>query len=455
MGRKNQDESAKIPKTQPNEPAKNESKIRYSSSSDQTTRETVLDPRQDPANDEDMTKADEAMTDNPDPDEHDDDLTLGTIDLLSLYLLEATRLPLLSAAEEVDLAERIESGAKTAKYLEQAEGNLLPESRAELKRVRQEGWDAKEHFFLANTRLVIHYARRYRGRGLPLLDLIQEGNIGLMRAIDKFEYRRGHRFSTYATWWIRQALSRAVADQSQTIRLPNHQHDQYSNHLHKLTELMGQRNATLSIPEFAASIQTPVDKLLRGLRGALPPLNIQRTLEEQDEQLYWEAVFCVSEDDVFLPSDGEKILDMLDPLGLTTPRSANLYTKIREATVRSFGDGEDYGPEMHWDSPFQEEENATPMVDMTMVSTHPSPEEWLEETELKGALQAALEKLPERESGILRLRFGLNEERRTFTLEEIGQKIKVTRERVRQLEKQALERLRSSSLRSQLKVNGS
>ncbi|MFP3854720.1 MAG: sigma-70 family RNA polymerase sigma factor, partial [Anaerolineales bacterium] len=141
-------------------------------------------------------------------------------DNVDLYFNSVGDVPLLTAEEEVELSKRIERGRDARAKL--AQGVDTPEERRELQRIIEDGWAAREHLVLANSRLVISVAKKYIGRGVPFLDLIQEGNIGLIRATKKFDYKRGHKFSTYATWWIRQAVTRAIADQGRTIRLPVH-----------------------------------------------------------------------------------------------------------------------------------------------------------------------------------------------------------------------------------------
>ncbi|TMZ46319.1 sigma-70 family RNA polymerase sigma factor, partial [Klebsiella pneumoniae] len=142
-------------------------------------------------------------------------------DLVRVYLNGIGKTALLTAEEEVDLAKRIEAGV-FAKHMLDTSGDLSRERRAELSEVVRDGENAKDHLLEANLRLVVSLAKRYTGRGMPLLDLIQEGNLGLIRAVEKFDYTKGFKFSTYATWWIRQAITRAMADQARTIRIPVH-----------------------------------------------------------------------------------------------------------------------------------------------------------------------------------------------------------------------------------------
>ncbi len=170
----------------------------------------------------------------------DDLANIDTDDTIGLYLKEVSRVPLLTAEEEVELAQRIERGRMAREEL--ARGNVSNRRRQELRRLIEDGWAAREHLITANSRLVISVAKKYMGRGVPFLDLIQEGNIGLIRATKKFDYRRGHKFSTYATWWIRQAVTRAIADQGRTIRVPVHMGDQINKLLrvqHQLTQRLG------------------------------------------------------------------------------------------------------------------------------------------------------------------------------------------------------------------------
>jgi len=175
--------------------------------------------------------SEEDLSENIEDEEEEafDDLAnIDTDDTIGLYLKEVSRVPLLSDInEERALAIRIERGKFAREEL--ARGNVSPKRRLELRQQIEDGWQAREHLITANSRLVISVAKKYMGRGVPFLDLIQEGNIGLIRATKKFEYQRGHKFSTYATWWIRQAVTRAIADQGRTIRVPVHMGDQITS----------------------------------------------------------------------------------------------------------------------------------------------------------------------------------------------------------------------------------
>lgn len=307
----------------------------------------------------------------------DDDLTddagyqqaLDSDDVVGLYLKEAGRVPLLTAEEEVMLAKRMEK-AEEARALLEERGDRLPlDDIYTLRELINDGELAQEHLVRANARLVISVAKKYIGRGVPFLDLIQEGNIGLIRATRKFDYRRGHKFSTYATWWIRQAVSRAVADQGRTIRVPVHMGDQLNRLRRVQMRLTQDLGRDPSIDELAIGMETTPDKIETLLEIARRPVSLETPIDDEGDS--------------------------------------------------TFGD-------------FVEDVNS------------PAPAEEVATNLLHEQLNVALDRLPQREAQILKLRYGL-EDGRVYTLEEVGQAIGVTRERVRQLEAQALNRLRQSS----------
>lgn len=294
---------------------------------------------------------------------------LDTDDVVGLYLKEAGRVPLLTAEEEVSLAKRMEAGVKAQEYIDRYGDSIAPDDMYDLKDTLIDAEMAQEHLIRANARLVISVAKKYIGRGVPFLDLIQEGNIGLIRATNKFEYQRGHKFSTYATWWIRQAVSRAVADQGRTIRVPVHMGDQLNRMRRVQLQLLQELGRDPSIEELASGMETTPDKVENLLEIARRPVSLETPIDEEGDSTFGDFV-----EDVNSPAPAEE------------------------------------------------------------VATHLLHEQ----------LQGALDRLPPREAQILRLRYGL-EDGRVYTLEEVGQTIGVTRERVRQLEAQALNRLRQSS----------
>jgi len=290
--------------------------------------------------------------------------TVRVDDPIGLYFREIGRVPLLTAEEEVSLSKRMEAGELARKRLER--DDLDVNEQAALLMTVQDGLAAREHLVRANSRLVISIAKKYIGRGVPFLDLIQEGNIGLIRATTKFNYRLGHKFSTYATWWIRQAVTRSISDQSRTIRVPVHMGDQINKLLrisHRLTQELG-RDPTPD--ELAKALDVPTEKVTDMLQAARHPLSLEMpTDEEGDNEL---------------------------------------------------GD-------------FVEDDRSTAL------------DEAVSSTMLRDLLREILHDLPPREVHILQMRYGLIDGE-TYTLEEVGKKLGVTRERVRQIEAQALSRLR-------------
>ncbi|HAE85857.1 MAG TPA: RNA polymerase subunit sigma [Anaerolineaceae bacterium] len=304
----------------------------------------------------------------------DDLANIDTDDTIGLYLKEVSRVPLLSDInEERALAIRIERGKFAREEL--ARGNVSPKRRLELRQQIEDGWQAREHLITANSRLVISVAKKYMGRGVPFLDLIQEGNIGLIRATKKFEYQRGHKFSTYATWWIRQAVTRAIADQGRTIRVPVHMGDQINKLLrtqHQLTQKLGRDP---SVEELAEALEVPPKKVENMIQVARRPLSLETPTDDEEDSVLGDFI----EDDEAPPPD-----------------DTATYNLLREH------------------------------------------------------LDEVLETLPPREVRILQLRYGL-QDGQAYTLEEVGRKMGVTRERVRQIEAQALQRLRHPSVRRKLR----
>ncbi len=209
---------------------------------------------------------------------------VSTADPVRMYLKEIGKVPLLTAAEEVELAKKIEEGEKASNLLN--EPNLLPAQREELEKIKEAGKAAKKKLVEANLRLVVSIAKKYVGRGLLFLDLIQEGNLGLIRAVEKFDYRKGYKFSTYATWWIRQAITRAIADQARTIRIPVHMVETI-NKLARIQRQLLQELGREPFPEeIAEEMYLSSDKVREILRISQEPVSLETPIgEEEDSQL--------------------------------------------------------------------------------------------------------------------------------------------------------------------------
>ena len=259
----------------------------------------IEDPGLGGPTEEDLSEEEEA-DDEAQPGLPTDDNYLANIDTddtIGLYLKEVGRVPLLTAVEEVELAQRIERGRFAREEL--ARGNVTPRRRMELQMLIEDGWAAREHLITANSRLVISVAKKYMGRGVPFLDLIQEGNIGLIRAAKKFDYRRGHKFSTYATWWIRQAVTRAIADQGRTIRVPVHMGDQINKLLrvqHQLTQRLGRDP---SVEELAVSLEVTPQKVENMIQVARRPLSLETPTDDEEDSVLGDFI----QDDEFPAPD--------------------------------------------------------------------------------------------------------------------------------------------------------
>ena len=207
----------------------------------------------------------------------------GEEDLLHLYLTDIGRYPLLTKDDEVRLAQAIEAGVAAREGLEKNEKKLNPARKRQRRVSLKTGEDARQTFVRSNLRLVVSIAKKYRASGLPLLDLIQEGNLGLMHAVEKFDWRRGFKFSTYATWWIRQAITRGIANTGRTIRLPVHAGDTLARvqKAQARLELKFGRPATLA--ELGAEVELPEDKLIEALRFRAEPLSLSEPLREDGD----------------------------------------------------------------------------------------------------------------------------------------------------------------------------
>jgi RNA polymerase primary sigma factor len=298
---------------------------------------------------------------------------ISSDDSISLYLKEMASVPLLKPEEEVTLAKQLEGGRAALQELER-DGHR-PAERERLLHAIEAGNTARAHLIKANTRLVVSIAKRYMGQGVPFLDLIQEGNLGLMKAVEKFDYRRGCKFSTYATWWIRQSITRALAEQGRIIRLPSHVGDRIRKVYRTAQQLeqdSGQRPTPLEIADQMGLDPSKIRWLIKVSRR---PLSLEKPVgEEEDSEL------------------GEFIED---------------------------------------------EDSPTPTDSVTLSL-------------LEQKMDQVLATLSPREARILRLRFGL-QDGRSYTLKEVGEKFGLTRERIRQIEREALGRLRHPSRSRQLR----
>ena len=203
-------------------------------------------------------------------------------DLVRLYLRDIGRHPLLTKDDEIHLAKQIEDGAAARATLA-APGTITPAEKAALRRRVKRGLVAERRFIECNLRLVVSIAKRYQASGLPLLDLVQEGNLGLMHAVEKFDWRKGFKFSTYATWWIRQAITRGIANTGRTIRLPVHAGDV----LVRLQKVRGRMETELgrapTDDELSAELEMPVDKVREALRFAAEPVSLSEPLREEGD----------------------------------------------------------------------------------------------------------------------------------------------------------------------------
>jgi RNA polymerase sigma factor (sigma-70 family) len=290
------------------------------------------------------------------------------LDLVRLYLKDIGRYPLLTKDEEVQLAQAIEAGRDAAALLA-SRTTLAPDKKRELRRIERRADAARQTFVLSNLRLVVSIAKRYQASGLPLLDLAQEGSLGLFHAVDKFDWRKGFKFSTYATWWIRQAISRGIANTGRAIRLPVHAGDKLTALQRALGDLETKLGRTPTLAELATEIDISHESLIELQVFRSEPLSLSQSLRaESDTEL------------------GE----MVEDRGAPTP------------------------------------------LDQALLSLLPAE------------ISRMLAPLTEREAEIVRLRFGLDRGE-PRTLEQIGERFNLTRERIRQIEAKAMSKLRHPS----------
>jgi len=298
----------------------------------------------------------------------------GTADLVRMYLREIGRVPLLNAAQEVELSKRVEAGL-FAEHKLSTDPDLKPALCRDLRALVVDGHAAKQQLVSANLRLVVSVAKKYSGRGMTLLDLVQEGNLGLIRAVEKFDYAKGYKFSTYATWWIRQAIGRALADQARTIRIPVHVVEQ----INKITRLQRQLVATLgrepTDEELGLELDMPLEQVVELRRYAQDTVSLESAVGD----------------------DGDSVLgDFIEDSDATSPAEAASYGAMQD--------------------------------------------------EIDGVLGA----LTPREREVVRLRFGLADGKQ-HTLAEVGNRLGLTRERIRQIERDTLRELRKPAVAGRLR----
>ena len=313
-----------------------------------------------------------------DPDEDadgfHDPLQDAASDSVALYLRDIGKVDLLTAAEEVALAKRIEAGEAAKEKLAEIDADLTDDDRDELEWAVLDGQAAVDHLISANCRLVVSVAKKYNNRGVPFLDLVQEGNNGLMRAVAKFDYKRGFKFSTYATWWIRQAVIQAIADQGRTIRVPVHMHEQINRMIRTRHQLSQELGRDPTVEELAEALEVHPQKVEQIIKVNQHPRSLEQPVDEEEDSMLGD----------FIPDDDAD-----------NPQETSNMTVLREV------------------------------------------------------IEDIIQDLTPREIHTLQLRFGMVDDY-AYTLEEVGKKFGITRERVRQIETQALARLRHSSRRKSL-----
>jgi RNA polymerase sigma factor (sigma-70 family) len=297
-------------------------------------------------------------------------------DLVRAYLNGIGRTKLLTAAQEVELARRVEAGLYAEEVLA-ARDITDQQLRADLVTIQREGRAAKDHLLEANLRLVVSIAKRYTGRGMAFLDLIQEGNLGLIRAVEKFDYAKGYKFSTYATWWIRQAITRAMADQARTIRIPVHMVEQVNRMVRARRELSVTIGREPTIAEIATAMELAEYQILELISYDREPVSLDQAVGD----------------------DGESALG--DFVAKVDPRE--------------------------------------------------DPSDSVTNGMLRQEVEVVLATLSQREQAVIRLRFGLDDGRQR-TLDEVGREFGLSRERIRQIEKITLLKLRHPSRAKRLEA---
>jgi RNA polymerase primary sigma factor len=214
----------------------------------------------------------------------------GVSDPVRMYLKEIGKVPLLTGAQEVSLAQRIEQGLLASEAMASANGDLSPEDKDRFSATVVDGHRAKRQLIEANLRLVVSIAKRYVGRGMLLLDLIQEGNLGLMRAVEKFDYTKGFKFSTYATWWIRQAITRAIADQARTIRIPVHMVETINKVTRVQRQMLQELGREPTVEELGEKVGMPAERVREIQRISQEPVSLEAPVGDEDDSLLGDFV---------------------------------------------------------------------------------------------------------------------------------------------------------------------
>jgi len=271
----------------------------------------------------------------------------ATADPVKDYLKQIGKVPLLNAEQEVELAKRIEAGLFAEEKLAEGRGTLRPDARGDLEWIADDGRRAKNHLLEANLRLVVSLAKRYTGRGMLFLDLIQEGNLGLIRAVEKFDYTKGYKFSTYATWWIRQAITRAIADQARTIRIPVHMVETI-NKMARIQRQLHQDLGREAMPEeIAREMGLSRERVAEIQRIAQEPVSLQSPIGEEDSDL---GDF-IEDADAVVPMEAaafimlqEQLEDVLDSLSLREQRIIQLRFGLTDGHPRTLEEvGREFG----------------------------------------------------------------------------------------------------------------
>jgi len=324
------------------------------------------------------TASPELVTPDLEPTAEELDAQSPAADLVRVYLNGIGKRALLTAAQEVELAKRIEAGV-FARHVLESEPDVPAQRTADLRAIARDGEIARNHLLEANLRLVVSLAKRYTGRGMPLLDLIQEGNLGLIRAVEKFDYAKGFKFSTYATWWIRQAITRGMADQARTIRLPVHLVEQVNKIARVKRDLHQKLGRDATHAEIAEESGIPVERVADLLDHSRDPVSLDMPVGTEEEA----------------------------PLG-----------------------------------DFIEDAEATDAE--TTVISHL----------LHDDLRRVLATLDEREQNVIRMRYGLDDGQ-PRTLDQIGRTFGLSRERVRQIEREVMAKLRVGERANRLRAYAS